>query len=543
MIQPDYIFETSWEVCNRVGGIYAVLSTRAASMQKEHPDQVVFFGPDFAAHSDLYFLDAARQKSKTFLPAWLTRWADGRAETDIPVRIGRWNVPGQPLAILLRADSLWSKKNEIYGWAWQNFGVQSHAAYGDYDESCLFGYAAGMVMASLYDAIIGQRTKNIEQKTASLKDKKPNVVMHANEWQTAFAIFYIRYHRPAIGTLFTTHATGIGRSIAGNGKPLYDYFEGYNGDQMAAELNMVSKHSVEKMAAKWADCFTTVSDLTARECAQLLDKPVDIVTPNGFEPDFVPTGKLFDKKRAAARQALQHVASERLGGVVPENALMLCIAGRLEWKNKGIDVFLRAMQRLGEKMYQIVPTEREVVAFVMIPYLDRPVARIGKVSVVVVPYYLDGHDPMFGNQPNAIGGKGFSYYDLLIGMDATVFPSYYEPWGYTPLESVAFHVPTITTTLAGFGVWAEQCITHNAQCTMHNGLENGVEVINRTDSNYSEVVEQIADSLIHFLQLSPEQVADARKAAAAIAHKAEWRFFFKYYRQAYAIALKKAAKR
>lgn len=541
MIQPDYIFETSWEVCNRVGGIYAVLSTRAASMQKEHPDQVVFFGPDFGSHSDLYFEDATYQRNKTSLPAWLTRWASDGAETDIPVRIGRWNVPGQPLAILLRADALWAKKNEIYGWAWQNFGVQSHAAYGDYDESCLFGYAAGMVMASLYDTIIDRFTEG--QKTASLKDKKPKVVMHANEWQTAFAIFYIRYHRPAIGTLFTTHATGIGRSIAGNGKPLYDYFEGYNGDQMAEELNMVSKHSVEKMAAKWADCFTTVSDLTARECAQLLDKPVDIVTPNGFEPDFVPTGKMFDKKRTAARQALLHAASERLGGIVPENALMLCIAGRQEWKNKGIDVFLRAMQRLGEKMYQVVPAGREVIAFVMIPYLDRPIARIGKVSVVFVPYYLDGHDPMFGGQANAEGGKSLTYYDLLIGMDATVFPSYYEPWGYTPLESVAFHVPTITTTLAGFGVWAKQIIIRNTQYTTHNGLEQGVEVINRTDSNYYEVVEQIADSLIHFLQLPPEQVEEARKAAAAIAHKAEWRFFFKYYRQAYAIALKKAAKR
>lgn len=541
MIQPDYIFETSWEVCNRVGGIYAVLSTRAASMQKEHPDHVVFFGPDFGSHSDLYFEDATYQRNKTSLPAWLTRWASDRAETDIPVRIGRWNVPGQPLAILLRADALWAKKNEIYGWAWQNFGVQSHAAYGDYDESCLFGYAAGMVMTSLYDAIIDRFTEG--QKTASLKDKKPKVVMHANEWQTAFAIFYIRYHRPAIGTLFTTHATGIGRSIAGNGKPLYDYFEGYNGDQMAEELNMVSKHSVEKMAAKWADCFTTVSDLTARECAQLLDKPVDIVTPNGFEPDFVPTGKMFDKKRTAARQALLHAASERLGGIVPENALLLCIAGRQEWKNKGIDVFLRAMQRLGEKMYQVVPAGREVIAFVMIPYLDRPIARIGKVSVVFVPYYLDGHDPMFGGQANAEGGKSLTYYDLLIGMDATVFPSYYEPWGYTPLESVAFHVPTITTTLAGFGVWAKQIIIRNTQYTTHNGLEQGVEVINRTDSNYYEVVEQIADSLIHFLQLPPEQVEEARKAAAAIAHKAEWRFFFKYYRQAYAIALKKAAKR
>jgi glycosyltransferase involved in cell wall biosynthesis len=268
--------------------------------------------------------------------------------------------------------------------------------------------------------------------------------MHANEWQTAFSIFYLEDHCPEIATLFTTHATGIGRSIAGNGKPLYDYFEGYNGDQMAAELNMVSKHSVEKQAAHWADCFTTVSYITARECKQLLDKPVDIKTPNGFEPTFVPKGKEFDIKREKARTALRKVAGEKLGGVVPENALLLCISGRLEWKNKGIDAFAEALDKLAQKIYHSTQPEREVIAFVMIPYLDRAPSRKGKVSAVFVPYYLDGHDPLFG----------MSYYDLLIGMDVTVFPSYYEPWGYTPLESCAFHVPTITTSLAGYGEWA-----------------------------------------------------------------------------------------
>ena len=174
------------------------------------------------------------------------------------MRIGRWDVPGTPIAILLKFDALWARKDAIYGWAWSLFKVQSHAAYGDYDESCLFGYAAGMVMESLYHHLSPRNTR----KTQSL----PNFCAHANEWQTAFSIFYLRDHCPKIATLFTTHATGIGRSIAGNGKPLYDYFHAYNGDQMAAELNMVSKHSVEKQAAYWADCFTTVSSITAREC-------------------------------------------------------------------------------------------------------------------------------------------------------------------------------------------------------------------------------------------------------------------------------------
>ncbi|MBO7458477.1 MAG: glycogen/starch synthase [Paludibacteraceae bacterium] len=500
MIQPDYIFETSWEVCNRVGGIYAVLSTRAASMQTEHPDKVFFFGPDFGKHSDIYFVE-----DKNLLKNWRAKIDD----LDIPVRVGRWKVPGEPIAILLKADALWPKKEEIYAWAWNKFKVQSHAAYGDYDESCIFGYAAGMVMENLYHWLL-------------TKDKKANVCMHANEWQTAFAIFYLQDKCPEIATLFTTHATGIGRSIAGNGKPLYDYFEGYNGDQMAAELNMVSKHSVEKQAAHTADCFTTVSYITARECKQLLDKEVDIETPNGFEPTFVPKGKAFDTKRAEAREALRRVAGEQLGGVVPQNALLVCISGRQEWKNKGIDVFASALDKLAQKIYHSDQPEREVVAFVMIPYLDRAPSRKGKVSAVFVPYYLDGHDPLFG----------MTYYDLLIGMDITVFPSYYEPWGYTPLESCAFHVPTITTQLAGFGEWAAR-----------QKEQGGVIVINRNDSNFDEVAEQIADELLQFDRLSKEEKAQARQQAAAVAKKADWKHFFKYYRKAYEIALKKRNER
>ena len=508
MLSPDYIFETSWEVCNRVGGIYAVLSTRAASMQAEHPDKVFFFGPDFGDHSDIYF-----KEEKKLLKDWLS--AFNRQHSDISVRIGRWKVPGEPIAILLKFDAMWAQKDEIYAWAWNKFQVQSHAAYGDYDESCLFGYAAGIVMESLYQWIV----KNEKTKKSA---PTPNFCMHANEWQTAFSVFYLQDHCPQIATLFTTHATGIGRSIAGNGKPLYDYFEHYNGDQMAYELNMVSKHSVEKQAAHHADCFTTVSDITARECKQLLDKPVDIVTPNGFEPTYVPKGKDFDLKRAEAREALRKVAGEQLGGVVPENALLVCISGRLEWKNKGIDVFAAALDKLAQKIYHSQQLEREVIAFVMIPYLDRAPSRKGRVSAVFVPYYLDGHDPLFGK----------TYYDLLIGMDVSVFPSYYEPWGYTPLESCAFHVPTITTSLAGFGVWAAQ-----------QKDQYGVVVIDRNDSNFDQVAEHIADDLLRFDRLPKEEKARARKEAAAVAKKADWKHFFKYYRQAYDIALKKRDKR
>lgn len=485
-MQPQYIFETSWEVCNRVGGIYAVLSTRAASMQAEHKDKVVFFGPDFGEHSDLTF-----KESKTLLKGWRPRG----------VRVGRWQVPGKPIAVLLKWDELWADKNRIFSHAWEKYGVQSHAAYGDYDESCLFAYAVGQVAESLY--------KHLDM---------PTTVMHCNEWQTAFTILYLREHCPAIGTLFTTHATSIGRSIAGNGKPLYDCFDGFHGDQMAQELNMVSKHSAEKKAAHYADCFTTVSHLTARECKQLLDKPVDIVTPNGFEQSFVPQGKDFDTARKRARNTLISLA--RAKGIDAKSTDMLIgTAGRYEWKNKGIDVFLEAMRRLGEEAM------RQVIAFVMIPYLEREDFTVGNVHVVFVPTYLNGND----------GVLNLPYYDLLIGLDLTVFPSYYEPWGYTPLESMAFHVPTICTSLSGYGVWCEE-----QGCTT---IDKGVAVIYRNDSNTQDVINHIVNTITYYLSLTPQKVAAIRKSAVALALKAEWKNFFSYYREAYSIALKKSLAR
>ena len=483
-MQPEYIFETSWEVCNRVGGIYAVLSTKAASMQAEHKDKVIFFGPDLGAQSDRFF-----REDRRLLRGKLSG-----------VRVGRWKVPGEPIAVLLRFEHLRAQRDGIYKWAWEKYGVQSHAAYGDYEDSCLFGYAAGQVMERLYEAL-----------------GRPCTVVQAHEWQTAFALFYVRERMPEAGTVFTTHATGIGRSIAGNGKPLYDFFDAYNGDQMAGELNMVSKHSVEKQAARCCHCFTTVSDLTARECRQLLERPVDIVTPNGFESGFVPQGELLEEARRKARRALMAYAASQTGATVPDDALLTAIAGRLEWKNKGIDVFIEAMRKAAEYRQE---NDSEIVAFVMIPYLEQPAVVIPGVRIVFMPWYLPCE------LPSPV--QGMSYFDLLPGIDLTLFPSYYEPWGYTPLESVAFHVPTVTTSLAGFGLWALQQPKHQA-----------VTVIPRTDSNRDEVVSMLARQTVDFLHKGRREREQLRRQAAALAAKAGWKHFFGYYRKAYSIALDK----
>ena len=544
-LSPSYIFETSWEVCNKVGGIYTVLSTRACTLQNTLKDKVFFIGPDLGQEKG----------SSDFIesPSLLKAWKESALKNEnLKVRVGRWNVPGKPIAILVDFNPYFEKKNDIYSLMWEKFGVESLNAYGDYDESCIFAYACGLVIESFY-------------KFSKLENEK--VIAHFNEWMLGMGALYIKDKLPRVGTIFTTHATSIGRSIAGNNKPLYACFDAYNGDQMAQELNMEAKHSVEKQAAWNVDCFTTVSKITAKECEQLLDKKPDIVTPNGFEDNFVPKGQSYTTKRGKARKILLKVAEQLTGDTIDSDALMVALGGRYEYKNKGIDVFIEALN--GVKWSN--PGKKQVLAFILVPGwnkgaredlksrleakhvsntpLDSPfythelvepqndkvcqylhhlhfTNQQGEpVKLIFIPSYLMGDDGIFN----------LSYYDLLIGMDLTVFPSYYEPWGYTPLESIAFGIPTITTNLAGFGLWAKDENVEN--------LSEGVEVIERTEDNYYEVADKIKEAVLSYLYLDKTEQDKIRDAATKLSKKASWEHFIEYYFEAYHIALKNAAKR
>ncbi|OYP45440.1 glycogen/starch synthase [Prevotella sp. P4-119] len=548
LIKPDYVFESSWEVCNKVGGIYTVLSSRAKTLQDAMCDRIIFIGPDvWHDNESPYF-----QEEKSLLAEW--QWQ--AKEEGLKVKVGRWAVPGKPIAILVDFQPFFEKKNEIYGWLWEHYQVDSLHAYGDYDEASMFSYAAALVVESIYRWL----GKEVEGK---------HVIYHANEWMCGLGALYINNVLPQIGTVFTTHATSIGRSIAGNQKPLYDYLFAYNGDQMAEELNMQSKHSIEKQTAHYVDCFTTVSDITANECRELLDKPVDVVLPNGFDNSFVPKAATFTKKRKAARLRLLDVANALLGESLDDDTLIVSTSGRYEFRNKGIDVFVEAMNRLLRDR----ELKKKVLAFIEVPgwvgeprkdlqerlaknekyetpldvpqlthwlhnmshdnvlgmmkYYDMHNRKDDKVKVIFLPCYLDGRD----------GIVNMSYYDVVLGNDLCIYPSYYEPWGYTPLEAVAFKVPCITTDLAGFGLWANGVFGHAGE------IEDGVKVIHRTDYNYSEVADAIKDTVAKYSAMPKNDVESCRRKADALSKKALWSEFIEYYYEAYDIALRKAQNR
>ena len=543
---PDYIFESSWEVCNKVGGIYTVLSTRAKTLQEALQDKIVFIGPDFWKEQESPYF----KEDKTLF----ANWQSEANKQGLKVRVGRWTVPGEPIAILVDFNPYFEKKDEIYGWLWEHYQVDSLHAYGDYDEASMFSYAAALVVESFYNYYF---------------DLSKKVIYHANEWMCGLGALYINNKLPQIGTIFTTHATSIGRSIAGNMKPLYDYLFAYNGDQMAGELNMQSKHSIEKQTAHFVDCFTTVSDITAKECVELLDKPVDVVLPNGFDDSFVPSAQTFSRKRKAARKKMLDIANALLGEDLGDDTLLISTSGRYEFRNKGIDVFVEAMNRLLRDR----DLKKKVVAFIEVPgwvgeprkdlqerlksgqkydtpldvpqvthwlhnmshdnvlgmmkYYDMHNRQDEKVKVIFLPCYLDGKD----------GIVNLTYYDIVLGNDLCIYPSYYEPWGYTPLEAVAFKVPCITTDLAGFGLWA------NTVFGKYGEIEDGVKVIHRTDYNYSEVADNIKDTVAAYSTMDKKQIDACRKHAGELSKKALWNEFIKYYYEAYDIALTKAEAR
>ena len=546
IISPDFIFESSWEVCNKIGGIYTVLSTRAKTLQDSIKDKIVFIGPDVWKNREnpLFIED------KKLWPSWVKK-ATGEG---LHIRAGRWNIPGEPCVILVDFTPYFEKKNEIYGQAWDDFQVDSLHAYGDYDEASMFAFAAAKVVESFYNHSL---------------TKKKNVVYQVHEWMTCLGALYIKKYVPQIATIFTTHATSIGRSIAGNHKPLYDYLWAYNGCQMAQELNMESKHSIERQTAHNADCFTTVSDVTANECKELLDKECDAVLMNGFEQDFVPKGSKFTAARNKARKQIFRVANALVGTEFTDDTLVVAISGRYEYKNKGIDVFLEAMYR---GLYE-QNLKRPVLALIQVPgWMDAPRVDLqdrlkhdivydtplidplfthtlhnqesdnvlnylhshgirnnkeSQVKVIFVPCYLDGKDGIF-NMP---------YYDLLIGDDLAVYPSYYEPWGYTPLEATAFHVPCITTSLSGFGLWA------NKEIGRQSKILDGVEVITRNDYNFNEVVDNIVSTITTYSALDSKKQNAVRKKAESLSEKALWKHFIQYYYEAYNIALRNRNKR
>jgi glycogen phosphorylase/synthase len=539
---PDYLFETSWEVCNKVGGIHTVISTKALTLVEKLRSNYILIGPDVWRDTNQ---NPEFQEDNQLFKSWRAK----AQEEGLGIKIGRWNISGSPIVVIVDFMTFVPQKDSIFKKFWELYKLDSISGQWDYIEPALFGYAAGKVIESFTRFHVGIREK---------------VVAQFHEWMTGTGILYLKHYMPQVATVFTTHATVVGRSIAGNHLPLYGKLAEFNGDISATEFNVQAKQSLEKLAAKNADGFTTVSDITSRECTQFLEKTVDIVTPNGFEDSFVPKGEEFTLWRDVARKKLLETASALTGQTFDPQSLIVGISGRYEFKNKGIDLFIDSMGELNHSEL----LEKDILAFVFIPAnhygprkdllnilaktepsnssgrilthnlhdvdIDPIIKRIKevgitndstqKVKVFFVPCYLNGDDGIF-NMP---------YYQALSGLDLGIFPSYYEPWGYTPMESVAFGVPTITTSLAGFGLWVRNEVGVSKEA---------ITIIDRNDENDSSVVSQIVSRVLEFSKISPEHALYLKNKATELSRIALWKNFITYYLTAYGKALQSVKER
>lgn len=533
----ELVFETSWEVCNKVGGIHTVISTKALNLVNEFGDNYILIGPD-----------AWREEvtNPEFIPDdnMFSEWKILASNEGLRVRTGRWNIAGKPIVFLIDFTPYFGQQNEIFAKFWETYKLDSITGQWDYVEPALFGYAAGKV---------------IESFTSFYHDRQ-NIVAQFHEWMTGTGILYLEKYVPWIATSFTTHATVLGRCIAGNNRPLYGKMKEYNPGLVAREFNVVAKQSLEKLSAMEADVFTTVSEITSKECSHFLGKDVDLVTPNGFEDSFVPPKEIFEEKRQNARIKLRKVAEAVLGYELPDDCMYIANSGRYEFRNKGVDIFINSLGELNKNQLA-----RQCVAFILMPayhkgprqdlveflYNNGPVNGIDKylthclhypesdpvlqsintnglgnrkediVKIIFVPSYLNGNDGIFN----------LSYYDLLIGFDLSVFPSYYEPWGYTPLESLMFSIPTVTTSLSGFGLWVKEYFRDPG---------NGIAIIERTDDNEATVVQEIRNFINNFIGLTDEDIRQARIKAHEISRIAMWDNLVQHYFKAYEIALEQS---
>jgi phosphorylase/glycogen(starch) synthase len=536
-METSWLFEVSWEVCNKVGGIFTVISSKAPQAKAAFDNRYVAVGPLLDRNPG--FIEA--EPPETVRPA-LERLKAWGVET----ATGHWDIPGKPLVLLIGFRNAFPDHDKLLFQLWNDYGVDSMAGGWDYIEPVLFSTAAAMAI------------KEISEDVGDGED----VYAHFHEWMSGAGVLHLKKHAPSVSTVLTTHATMLGRAMSGSGVDIYRRLEEIEPSQEAKAFGVTAKHSMESVSAREADCFTTVSNITRREASNLLGTNPAVVTVNGFNLEGFAEPTAVAETRKSSRERLLDLASRFLErDLDPDKTLLVATSGRYEFHNKGIDLLLDGLGDLDGELAK-ADNDATVVAFLLVScgyagFSDEARRRLkqerydiekyagisthhlgdadhdpvvmkcrerkldnqpeNRCCVIFIPVYLDGND----------GVLNLEYYDALAGMDLTAFPSFYEPWGYTPMESAAFAVPTVTSDRAGFGQWIME---------KHPQGHPGVHVLNRLEDDYDTARENLARFLADFTRWTPEERASRSLEARQIAEEATWVHFYPRYLEAYEYA-------
>lgn len=591
--KADILFEISWEVCNKVGGIYTVVKSKAAKMVEHYGANYFMIGP--------YFASKALADFQEEVPNEICKMPfEELKKTGIICHFGKWISESSPKVILIDFVNYKHRLNEIKKEMWDWYKVDSLRAPSDYDEPVVWAYAAGMLLEKLSNCFNNQK-----------------VVAHFHEWLSGVGLLYLKKTNPKIATAFTTHATVLGRTLANSHVDLYNLWDKVNPDHEVYKYGIESKHLVEKNSAAFSDVFTTVSEITGMEAEHFLKKKPDVLLPNGLDISKFPS---FEEIAIRHRIQRDRIREFMLYYFFPyhtfnlKETLIYFIAGRYEFHDKGIDIYIRALGKLNEKLKQL-KSKKTVIAFIWVPanfrnirpellenktlyqdikdaleevsddvgkniiysfisnkrmakedlfeddFLTEMKVRVARfvkkgkppllthdlydendvilkaisssglansendpVKIVYYPIYLSGAD----------GLLNLNYYEAMQGSHLGVFPSYYEPWGYTPLEAGALGVSSVTTDLAGFGrYFCAECMQTETP---------GIFVLKRLSKSDDAVVSQLVDVMFNFANFSHEERIANKMQARRTASLADWKSFADNYIEAHNLAVEKTYK-
>jgi glycogen(starch) synthase len=580
-MQPQNFLEVSFEVANKVGGIYQVLKSKSGKMQDFYGENYITIGfydeesarEDFAPREDHPFQEIFDELEE---------------ELGIKCHYGVWTIESSPRTILVDASGLKTSSDEIKTMMWEDHNVDSLSAGNDFDEPVKWSYAVGKLVERLETELEGDS------------------VVQLHEWLSSPAMF--EFSSPSV---FTTHATVLGRALSNSDFDLKSAVEeGEVDGELAEEKGVKAKHQMEKAAARESDVFTTVSHTTGKEAEAVLDQKPDKILPNGFNVSEYPSLEELSynhtRKKEEIREFLQAYFEPYYDVNLEEDPRVMFISGRYEFHNKGLDLFIDALGDVNRQegdeffVFIFVPTglegeKLEVLENISLydelkDYIDSVMPQVRKN---ILSSITSGEDPVedlsdllkedgkvdslqanFHAKKNknpplcafnlsysgdqilerleengltnseedrvkvvfyptylSVGDKLLSmdYQDAIVASSAGIFPSYYEPWGYTPVETAANGALSITTDMAGFGQFLEKKTNKDER--------KGIRILERENNSYEDSKKQLAGMLDDIVGYSKTEITERKHNARRLAQLTSWDKLGENYREAHEMAV------
>jgi glycogen(starch) synthase len=589
--QPPLLFEIAWEVCWQLGGIYTVLRTKAASMLQRWGDRYCLIGPYNPQTAALEF-------EETPVDAHLQEVVQRLASNGIPCHFGRWLIPGRPRVLLIdyrgRFPSLDADKYLL----WKDHGIGTDASDGEVNEVVAFGFSVTEFFRQLAESLPGRP-----------------VLAHFHEWMGGVAVPRIAHLQLPVATVFTTHATLLGRYLASDNPEFYNSLPYINAEAEARRYGIYPRYQIEKAAAHASTVFTTVSEVTDVEADKLLGRRADAILPNGLNIQRFAAPHEFQHLHRQYKEKIHEFVMGHFFPSAPfdlDRTIYLFTSGRYEYRNKGFDLFIEAMYRLNQRLRNL-PDRPTVVALIVtkaqvrninvgvlqsqsmfddlknwcgelegrmgrrlfltaadgrLPKFDdllnedegvrlkQSIAawRTGRQPPIVTHDLVDdGNDPIlkhvrhrqlfnapddpvkFVFHPQFVTATSplisLDYENFVRGCHMGIFPSYYEPWGYTPMECVALGLPAVTTDLSGFGAYTQRHIK--------NAGDQGICVLNRRSRGFEETTDNLVDYLFNFCQLNRRQRIELRNKTERLGELFDWSALVSHYHHAHELAMER----